>query len=59
MAVPVELVGRYGSKFDRQVIRGKEPGSAISSLRVIMWLAWLTACTWLTRYNRDSGEQGT
>jgi hypothetical protein len=29
----------------------QEARIVMSNLRVIAWLAWLTACAWLTRYN--------
>jgi hypothetical protein len=49
MATPMESVGRYGG----------EPRSSISNLRVVVWLAWLTACQWLTRYNGFPQRKGT
>jgi hypothetical protein len=59
MAAPMELVGRYGSNSDRRESRGGELGSFASNLRVVVWLVWLTACKWLTRYNGLSREPGT
>ena len=59
MAAPMESVGTYGTNFDPGMTRGGETGSFTSNLRVVVWLAWLTACKWLTRYNGLSREQGT
>ena len=35
----------------------QEARNVMSNLRVIAWLAWLTACAWLTRNNEPSRER--
>ncbi len=35
----------------------QEARNVMSNLRVIAWLAWLTASAWLTRYNEPSRER--
>ncbi len=59
MATPIEPGGRRARDFDGTMVGDAEPLSAMSNLRVVAWLAWLTACQWLTRYNGLSRKQGT
>jgi hypothetical protein len=59
MATPMESVGRYGGEFDRRMLYEREPRNSISNLRVVVWLVWLTASQWLTRYNGLPQRKGT
>jgi hypothetical protein len=47
------------NSFRSGVFDESEGGHVMSNFRVVAWLAWLTAWTWLSRYTMDSKVPGT
>jgi hypothetical protein len=50
----IRSVEQDGNKSGSKVFDELDGGNIMSNIRVVAWLAWLTATAWLTRYTEPT-----